>query len=586
METVYFSDFSDSDRYARKGDCALVMQNALEHIRELNTACTLSLPQNGEIHIFKDFCPMREYHTSNTDSVRYPQKFFGILLEDICDLTIEGNGCRFIFHGDFCALGVVRCKNITLRNFSWDFESPTTSQITVREAGTCHAVFEAAKGCDFEIERGRVKWICSTSPYLEKPYYTQYNMHKGYCVVGFDPDTKIQRRYSVVQSPFSRALRCKKTGDREISVRYFGRVPKPWRKKNMVAQMCASLHRPTAGAFFWESENITADGITPHYMHGFGWLTQMCKDVTFRNCRFVPDDEGRICTSYADLIHVSGAAGKIEIENCVFSHAHDDPINIHGTFTRVEERVDEQTLKLRYVHRQQGGFPQFHVGDEVIFYARNTLAPLGGKEEVFTVTKASVPGEDGNSLKNMTVSFDRPLPAEICDKIGVEPKYVAENITYTPEVTVRGCTFDSIPTRGILCTTRKKVLIENNRFDHMAMACIFISNDSNEWYESGPVRDMTIRNNEFFIRETGQTEWKDTPAVYVHPVVKGGKLPKTPVHKNITIENNTVHLFHDRAFVIESVDGLTIRGNKILREANVSDDICSISACKHVDCDL
>ena len=120
----------------------------------------------------------------------------------------------------------------------------------------------------------------------------------------------------------------------------------------------------------------------------------------------------------------------------------------------------------------------------------------------------------------------------------------------------------------------------------MAMACIFISNDSNEWYESGPVRDMTIRNNEFFIRETGQTEWNDAPAVYVHPVVKGGKLPETPVHKNITIENNTVHLFHDRAFVVESVENLTIQNNRIIRESGETGNVCAITACQNVNCDI
>lgn len=247
--------------------------------------------------------------------------------------------------------------------------------------------------------------------------------------------------------------------------------------------------------------------------------------------------------------------------------------------------IGERTLRLRYVHAQQGGFPQFHAGDEVVFYARDTLACLGEKEEIYIVEKAGVPGEDGNDLKTMTVTFTRALPAALRDKIGYEPKYVAENITYTPEVIIRNCLFDHITTRGVLCTTRKKVLIENNRFDHITMACIYISNDADTWYESGPVRDMTIRNNEFFIRESGQCEWNDTPAVYVHPVVKGESLPVEPVHKNIAIENNIVHLFHDRAFVLESVEKLYIHGNKIVRSGNCADEVCICTACKNIKSD-
>lgn len=585
MQTVYLKEFLDAVPNAKAGDCAQALQNAFAHIRALGAPCTLSLPENGEIHIYKDFCAVREYHTSNTDSVQFPQKTVGILIENQKNLTVEGNGCRFILHGDMMALAVVHSENIVLKNFSWDFESPTVSQMTVKSAGRFRATFTAAEGCDFEIEGGKVKWICSKSPYTGKPYYTAVNNHKSWCAVSFDPESGIQQRTSIAAQPFSRALRARRSGARDITVSYFGRVPAPWRKAGVVAQMCASKHRPTAGAFFWESENITVDGVAPHYLHGFGWLTQMCKNVTYRNCRFEPS-EGRFCASYADLIHVSGAAGKIEIENCTFSHPHDDPINIHGTFTRVEKVLDEKTLCLRYVHRQQGGFPQFHAGDEVIFYARDTLAGAEGKEEIYTVTDAGLPGEDGNDLKSMTVVFDRPLPACLSERIAGQPKFVAENITYTPEVTVRNCTFDHVPTRGILCTTRRRVLIENNRFDHMAMACIFISNDSNEWYESGPVRDMTIRGNEFFIRKTGQKEWSDTPAVYVHPVVKGGRLPEAPIHKNITIENNTVHLYHDKAFLIESVEGLTVRNNKILCAGGQSGRTWEMKSCKQVDSDL
>ena len=44
-------------------------------------------------------------------------------------------------------------------------------------------------------------------------------------------------------------------------------------------------------------------------------------------------------------------------------------------------------------------------------------------------------------------------------------------------MTISGNHMKSIPTRGILCTTRQPVIIENNVFDNMAMANIYLSND-------------------------------------------------------------------------------------------------------------
>lgn len=568
----------------RSGDCAKAVISALEDIRAGGEDCVLSFPK-GEYHIYKDFCPVREWHTSNTDSTKYPKKTIGFLIENQKNLTVEGNGSEFVFHGDMMAFCIAKSENIVLKNFSWDFAEPTTTQMNIESVNKNTVSYRIPDGCPFEIAGKKIKWICGTSPYTDKPYYTQFNAHECWCTVGFNPQTNIKRRYSFLSTPFTRAKKIVRTGTDTVDIKYRFSIPKPWNTVGMSCEMCASKHRPTAGAFFWESKNISVQNVNVRYLHGFGWLTQMCENVEVLGCNFEPDSD-RLCTSYADLIHVSGAAGKIKIENCHFSHAHDDPINIHGTFTRVENKKDSHTLVLKYVHSQQGGFPQFHIGDEVMFYARDTLSPLENREEVFTVTAVTNPFESGLDGKTSVVSFDKALPDSILDKIGKEPKYVAENITYTPSVEIRGCDFNIIPTRGILCTTRKPVIIENNRFDNIAMACIFISNDSSDWYESGPVRDMVIRNNEFNIRETGQTEWKDAPAVYVHPVTKGGKTPDEPVHKNITIENNTVHLFHDRAFLIESVENLIVRNNKVIREGNQSGEIIQTVKCKNVSSDI
>lgn len=569
-------------------DCTRAVMAALEAARGTPGPVTILFPK-GEYHFYKEFAHKRIYHTSNTDSCSHPEKTIAILIEDQEDLTIEGEGSLFLMHGNLMALAVVRSRRIALRGFAWDFAVPTVSEMTVTGLGQKgrfqYTDFYVADAFPFAVTgRRRLLWTGGEGQDGTGPYWAEKNHHSGWSVVGYDPNTGVSRRYGLRQGPFAHVRKIERLAPNRVRVRYFGKRP-GIQKPGLVYELCASKTRETAGAFNWESEDLLVEQVNVHYMHGFGWLTQMCRNVTYRNCRFMPrPGTGKFTTSFADLIHASGVGGTMTIENCVFGHAHDDPINLHGTFTRVEKRLDARTLTLRYVHRQQGGFPQYHVGDEVIFYARDTLAPLCGREETYRVVKAVDPGAQGNDLKTMAVAFDRDLPEEITAQIGTEPKYVAENVTYTADVVIRNNFFTTIPTRGILCTMRKKVLIENNVFQNMAMASIFLSNDSNEWYESGPIRDLAIRGNTFYIRPAGQTEWQYKPAIYIHPEVKGGvsKLSAdTPVHQNITIEDNIFYMGHDGVLRAEGVEGLTFRRNRVLRDRpelrlHISPETCAL----------
>ncbi|MFQ8704956.1 MAG: NPCBM/NEW2 domain-containing protein, partial [Thomasclavelia sp.] len=526
----------------------------------------------GEYHIYKDYAQVREYHTSNTNSIQSPEKTIGILIEGHKNLTINGNDSLFMMHGNIMALAVVESQNIVLQDFSWDFAVPTVSEMTIMEMGNengkDYTDFYIPKCFPFEIAGNTIKWYSEKSPYTGEYYWSETGIHNAYSIVGYLPEEEMTRAYFTNETPFQNVSSITKLDDTVVRITYTGNNRPAMQKAGMVLELASSAYRETAGAFTWESKNVVANRINVHFMHGFGWLIQMSEDVAYYDCNFMPrENSGHITVSYADIIHASGAAGEIIIENCNFSNSHDDPINLHGTFTRVEKRKDDHTLQLKYIHTQQGGFPQYHVGDKVAFFTRDTLESTDN-ENLYTVKEViSNPGENGNDLRTMEVSFEESLPANLTDKIGNEPKYVAENVTYAPAVTIRNNTFKNVPTRGILCTTRNKVLIENNIFLNMSMATIYLSNDSDEWYESGPIRDMTIRNNTFYIKSIGRTSWEYAPAVYFHPVTKGGGLPSqdNPIHKNITIEDNTFFMDVDTVVKAESVENLTIRNNKVWR---------------------
>lgn len=146
----------------------------------------------------------------------------------------------------------------------------------------------------------------------------------------------------------------------------------------------------------------------------------------------------------------------------------------------------------------------------------------------------------------MTVTLDRPLPDAV-----VAEGWAAENVTYTADVRIAGNVFAGIPTRGVLLTTRGRCVVEANTFDDMGMAGLFVSGDANEWYESGPVRDLTVRDNAFL----GLT----APAVLVEPT---NTVTDGPVHRGITVERNRFVGCATPFVSAKGVAGLTVVANE------------------------
>jgi hypothetical protein len=151
----------------------------------------------------------------------------------------------------------------------------------------------------------------------------------------------------------------------------------------------------------------------------------------------------------------------------------------------------------------------------------------------------------------MTVTFDRAIP-----NVVTAGGFVAENTTYTPSARIAGNTFRNVPTRGILVTTRRPVVIEDNIFDGMSMASVFISSDAYQWYESGPVRDVRIRRNTF-LRPA-------SPVIFVEPTNQVLD-PANPVHQGIHVEHNDFRIGNVQLVNAKSVRGLTFLGNDVKR---------------------
>ncbi|GAA3546509.1 alpha-1,3-galactosidase-related protein [Kribbella ginsengisoli] len=529
-------------------DSAPAVAAAFRHAKTLGRPVRIVFSE-GTFQLYPEQAETRELYVSNTVGAdqRYRDKKIGLLVEDMHDVIVDGRGAKLVYHGLQTAFAAIRSTDVTFTNFSFDYAAPKVVDVTVADAGVtdgrAYRILSVPAGSPYEVNGTHLTWLGEISPATGTPYwsgtdgleYTQIH------------DPAAQRTWRDDNPLFTDVAGLLDLGDGQIRIDY-ATAARP-DDAGLVYQM-RLIEREEPGAFIWESSNVILRSIDAHYLQTFGVVGQFSENITIDQVNFTPDPaSGRTTASFADFVQLSGIKGDITITDCVFDGPHDDPINIHGTYLEVVGIPSPDTLTLGYEHPQTAGFPQFYPGDEVEFVDKLTMSPLESGRAVVVAVDGPSGMDHAKPLTTMTVTFDRPLPDDV--EIG---NTVAENITYTPSVVISGNVFRNVPTRGVLVTTRKPVLITGNRFEAMSMASIFISADAYQWYESGSVTDVTIRGNSF-IRPAD-------PVILVEPTNRDVD-PAKPVHRNITVTENTFDVGDLTLVNAKSVAGFHFTTNTI-----------------------
>jgi hypothetical protein len=549
--TIYVTDFGADP--GGTCDSAPAIRAALAQAARVDGPVTVEFP-HGTYALWPEHAEKRELYVSNTvgDDPRHRVKTIGLLIENATDLTVAGNESTLIFHGLQTTIGVIDSKRVRVTGLVIDIAVPTVIDATVVETGVRdgqgYRVLSIPVSNPFRIQGNSLVWQGGTSPETGKDYWSGRN-ELEYTQV-HDPGS--QRTYRIPSNPlFHGVARISEMSDHRVRIDY--QAGRQDDDTGLVYQM-RNTTRDHPGMLVLESSDVRLDRMRVHYLHGFGIVAQLSRNITIDTLTFqAPRGSGRSSAGFADFIQLSGIAGHAVIKDCIFDGPHDDPINVHGTYLRVVGQPNAHSLTLRYEHQETAGFPHFFPGDEVEIVDSRTLLPVATG-----MTVAAVDGPSGrnhkHNLRTMTIGFDRPLPADVVAAGKAPSHLVVENVSYTPEVTITGNRFVNVPTRAILMTTRRPAVIRNNRFERMSMASIYISADANEWFESGPVRDVRIADNEFID--------PSSPVILIEPT-NAVLDPEHPVHGNVLITGNVFHT--DEATLVDarSVSELRFERNRI-----------------------
>lgn len=522
---------SDYMRLCRGNDATPAVTEALFQCRREKNSTLLIEP--GTYHFYPDYATVREYYISNNDGSR---KSIAFPLIGFDGLTVEGGGAQFIFHGNISPFIIDACKNVTVRNLSIDYVRPFFSQarIIASKDGYTDLLFD--ENFPWRIENGQLVFF---DP--ENGWDTAHLDH--YLVTEFDKEQLIPRRMVYLaywQHPeragflggLARSITAEALENSIVRLHGIdGHTEGAW-------WVATHGRREHPGFLIQSSRNTVLEDITLYHSASMGVIGQISENITLRRVNTALRS-GRLLSVNADATHFVHCSGTILLEDCHLTHMLDDAGNFHGNYTTVEQVIDSHTFIVRLMHHQQQGVQIYRPGDVIALVDRETLKRIGE----ITVSDAQLISE-----KFIRLTGEDELPHSIAEGLAVE------NFTQMPEVIIRGCETGYNRPRGFLISTCRRVLIENCTFANMNHG-VHLTGDANSWFESGCVRDLTVRSCRFL-----GCGYAGGAAVAITPSIR--ERENNYYHGHILIEDNLFESDTPRVLIAQNAEDVTLRRNR------------------------
>ena len=481
--------------------------------------------EKGTYFITSDFATKKHLNITNTIGEKEWEKGeekhlqnVAMYLENIKNLTIDFAESTLILYGVFTNIAIINSQNITIKNVQIRTDNPNLHEIKV--------VNKTAFYVDFAIDNeSKYQKIGKSFSFVGKDYSLpfKYKLTKTWWIGDIKEETpdKIKRTFH----PFLSSYKIKEIEPHKIRVYYFSTA----RFKMGERFYLYDVRRKNVGIFADNSSDIMLQNIKQTFNYSLAVVCEHCNNITIDSVDFSPENDRKMC-SIADFIQICMCSGDVVVQNSNFEGAGDDCMNVHGFHFAVVNKEDNKIV-VRFMHPQSYGFLPFDNGDKLAYIDKNSLVEKGGA----VVKSAKMLNE-----YDIELAIDGVLPEDNC---------VVENVTKTPNLYFINNRLNRIITRGILVTTRGKVVIKDNVFNNNSMSGILISDDASAWYESGMVKDVLITGNTF-----NNSEEYD---ILIKPE---NKCFEGYVHNNIVIENNN--------FASKTGGGIFVKDSKITLKNN------------------
>lgn len=511
-----------------KKDQGPALRAAISALRQQGGG-VLSIPK-GVYHFYPEGALNMTFNISNHDQpLIHP---VGVPLVDLKNVTIDGGGSLFMFHGKMVPMLIMDSEKVSINRLSVDFERPYYTEGHILALGDEHTDVEIDKKTyPFEIRNNRFIFMGEG---WEEGTLSCIAFQKG---TGHIIENTSDLTWGGHVEPLDG-----------------NRVRLKWGLKNRGINPGDTLvfrnwNRPHPACVIYRAEDTKLNEVSLHQSQGMTLLAQRSKNITMKGGGvFMRKGSGRAHSAGGDATHFSNTRGQIIVEDALFMGMMDDAINVHSTCLSVEEILDGKTMRCRYQHGQAVGFEVFLPGEKICFINGPTLEP-GSVGTVGTVIK--------KNERDVIITVEGSLPDSL--KVGD----AVENADFYPSVVFRNNTVGNNRARGSLFTTPGKVLVEGNLFDHSSGAAILLAGDAQGWYESGACHDVVIRKNTFINSLTSRYQFTEA-VIAIYPEVKQLDNQKDYYHRNVIIEDNVFKTFDVPLLFAISTDNIKFINNRII----------------------
>ena len=484
-------------------------------------------------------------------------------IHGISDLTIDGQGSQLIFHTPVAYFDILDSQRIWLKHvvLDWDWSQAPLASVGVVQAvaldGTyLDVTFPGAESVPEDME---IRIVGPFDPHRYTPGAAGGIEFRPYVDdhIHLSGDARSDQQMQQLVRELSNILLPKMEKRNANTLRIYTSRP-DWAARHFAKGQCYNFrHFEYDGCAVrtGRSGHITLERVTIYGCPGHGFFSSGgVHHLHFDHCRILPrPGTGRSVSVSVDCLHVGNSQGQFIIEDCDFSGAGDDCINLHDNSSMGIRRLDSRHLLALRVAQSA---LQYAPGSRIEL--RNPdLSPTGYTAQVLAVTYQ--PQE-----RTCVLELDQDLPEQLS-----EDSVIFHRSFHTDYYIIRNCRFHNNRARGALLQGSHG-LVEDNLFENIQGAAIQIETGcESRWSEGEGVSDLLIRRN--IIRHCDLNAWQ-MAVIYMGVYLPGGRT-EYPIFDNIEIRDNTIVDCPRLAGFFSSCRDIWVHDNTVINAGQLDYDV-------------